>query len=175
MPRFGTKTLLIGFALAAVWFSTFGGYTGAQDVRRSMLLLVLVAAAFAAVYGRGRRRAFWAGFAAVMLVCGGLDLQRPLNRYVPDFTWLWSLGMNMPQIYSAPPYSVAVPTTATQGQVTIRYAAPVMPNTFVPATPATRPAVSMATSDTIAAVWTFVLSIISGFAVAFIYTQTRAA
>src|SRR6476619_1149581 len=32
MPRFGTKSLLVSFAVAAVWLSTFSGYWAAQDV-----------------------------------------------------------------------------------------------------------------------------------------------
>jgi hypothetical protein len=82
MPRFGTKSLLIGFALVALWLSTFSGFTGAGDVRKSILLLILVTSGFAAVFSRGKQRAFCAGFAIVMLLCGGLDVQRPLNRYL---------------------------------------------------------------------------------------------
>jgi hypothetical protein len=88
MPRFGTKTLLIVTAVVALWLSTLSGYAAGQDVRRSILLLVLVLSLFAAIYGRGTRRAFWSGFFVVMLLCGGTDLQRPLHRYVPDFAWL---------------------------------------------------------------------------------------
>jgi hypothetical protein len=88
MPRFGTKTLLIATAVVALWLSTLSGYAAGNDVRRSILLLILVASAFAAVYGRGKKRAFWSGFFAVMLLCGGMDLQRPLHRYLPDFSWM---------------------------------------------------------------------------------------
>lgn len=105
MPRFGTRTLLIVFALVALWLSTFSGFAAAQDVRRSMLLSILVAAACLALYSRGRRRAYWAGFAIVMLLCGGLDLQRPLHRYVPDFAWQNTMGVSVqPYLAPAAPY-----------------------------------------------------------------------
>ena len=92
MPRFGTRALLVSFALAAVWFATFGasasslaGMMAAQDVRRSLLLLILIAVTGMAFATSGRRRAFWTAFAIVMFACGGLNLQRPLHRYVPEF------------------------------------------------------------------------------------------
>jgi len=56
------------------------------DIRRSILLVILIASGAAAVYSRERRRAFWSAFAFVMFVCGGLTYERPLYRYVPELT-----------------------------------------------------------------------------------------
>ena len=95
MPRFGTRTLLIVSGLIALWLATFAGHGAAQDVRRSMLLLGLVAATCLAIFSRGQRRAFWTGFAVVMFLCGGLSMDRPLHRYVPDFVWQHTFGVNM--------------------------------------------------------------------------------
>src|SRR5262245_45666565 len=117
MPRYGTRTLLIVFALVAVWFATFGassaslaGMMAAQDLRRSMLLLVLVAVTGLAITSRGRKRVFWSGFAIVMFLCGGMNLQRPLYRYLPDFAWQQTMGVNVapaPYITPAPPTAVS--------------------------------------------------------------------
>jgi len=87
MPRYGTRTLLVVIGIITLWLATFAGHGAAQDLRRSMLLLALVAAGCLAIYSDGRRRAFWAGFAIVMFLCGGLSIDRPLHRYVPDFFW----------------------------------------------------------------------------------------
>jgi hypothetical protein len=70
MPRFQIKTLLIAFAIVALWLSSFSGFAAADDVRRSLLLAVLAVAGYAAAYCRGRRRAFWAGFFFTMLAHG---------------------------------------------------------------------------------------------------------
>ena len=70
MPRFGIKTLLIGFAVVALWLSTFSGYFAANDVRRCILLAVLAASGYSAAYSRGRSRAFWVGFFVTMLAHG---------------------------------------------------------------------------------------------------------
>jgi len=87
MPSFGIKALLFAFSLVALWLSTFSGYAAGGDVRASVLLMVFVAAGYAAVYSGGKRRAFWAGFFVVMLVCGGNLMQGPINKYVPQFGW----------------------------------------------------------------------------------------
>jgi hypothetical protein len=87
MPRYSTKTLLIFFGIIGLWLATFAGQAAAQDLRHSILLLVLVAAASMAVYSHGRQRAFWGAFAIVMFLCGGLTMNRPLHRYLPDFVW----------------------------------------------------------------------------------------
>jgi hypothetical protein len=84
MPRFGTKMLLIAVAVVAIWLSTFAGYKGASDIRAAIMFVVTFAAGFAAVYNRGSRRAFWAGFVSALLVLAAF----PHNgRFVPGLGW----------------------------------------------------------------------------------------
>jgi hypothetical protein len=187
MPRYGTGTLLVAFAIAAVWLSTFSGYWAAQDVRRSILLLILVASGSLALYGRGRRRAFWSAFAIVMFVCGGLSYERPLYRYVPDFVWMDTgpvvspYGYNSyaplttPQaVYAVPP---TAPTPADPGepqpaQPPAFTPMPAPPTVYQPAPPA--PAgitIREALNDTFAAAWTLGLAAIAGFIAAYIFNQ----
>src|SRR3954466_12713642 len=105
MPRFGTKSLLVLVAVAALWLSTFGGHRGGDAVRRSILLLIFVTAGVAAVCARGRQRAFCVAFFAVMLLCGGFSLSTPMYRYVPTFRWRESVGLsnNLTPLPSASP------------------------------------------------------------------------
>ena len=183
MPRFGTKTLLIAFALLALWLSTFSGFPAASDVRRSMLLLVLVASLFLANYSQGKRRAYWSGFTLVMLLCGGLNLQQPLNRYVPDFAWQWMLGLNIQSatLYPAPYTSAGSPnlipltvgsTYSTPSQPPIvTYSAPVPYSPYAPIP--IRSTAWAAMGETLAAAWTLGLSALSGFIAAYIFSRTR--
>jgi hypothetical protein len=70
MPRFGLKTLLIGFVVVALWMSTFPRfYEGSEDVRDSLKVLIVVASAIAAYCLEGRQRIFWMGFAATWIWC----------------------------------------------------------------------------------------------------------
>ena len=73
MRRFGLKSLLIVTTVIAIWLATFSvpdqGLQGAgAHIRRAMLVMVLIAAGVAAVCNRGRRRAFWSAFCAMMLL-----------------------------------------------------------------------------------------------------------
>jgi hypothetical protein len=180
MPRYGTRTLLIAFALVAVWFATFGASStsmasvmAAQDVRRSMLLLVLIAATGVAIASRGRRRAFWTAFAIVMFACGGLNLQRPLHRYVPEFAWQQVVGAPVVTPYLAPtPAPVAAARTTGRGQVVYSYSAPA-PYTVTTAGMGGSSA-WIAFSETAAATWTFALAALSGFIAAYIYSRPPA-
>jgi hypothetical protein len=187
MPRFGTRTLLIVFALAAVWFATFGASSNslasvmaAQDVRRSMLLLILIAATGMALSSTGRRRAFWLAFAIVMLLCGGLNLQRPLHRYVPDFAWQQVVGSGAvsPYLMPAPtPAPVASTRMTGRGQVVYSYSAPTAATPYTAFTTAgigSSPG-WLALSETAAAAWTFALAALCGFVAAFIYSRSRPA
>jgi hypothetical protein len=131
MPRFGTKTLLFAFILVALWFSTFSGYAAGHDVRASVLLVVFLAAGFAAIYGRGRLRAFWAGFFVVMLLCGGNFWQGPANKYVPNFSWRspvivpmpYGAYFSAPAVYQPSPY-VSDPAIAVPQPYRLAIAAP---------------------------------------------------
>jgi hypothetical protein len=157
MPRFGTKTLLIATAVVALWLSTLSGYAAANDVRRSILLLILVASAFAAIYGRGKTRAFWAGFFAVMLLCGGTDLQRPLHRYLPDFAWL----------SPAPTLTTAYQVASRPGGQ-LRIVTP-SPNPFVTTSAGTAVPTPPIWIIVVGTAWILALSLIGGFIAALIF------
>jgi hypothetical protein len=161
MPRFGTKTLLIVTAVVALWLSTLSGYAAGNDVRRSILLLVLVLSGFAAVYGRGKRRAFWSGFFVVMLLCGGTDLQRPLHRYVPDFAWLSASSVPQAayQVWSSP-----------GGRVTRTIAPPPVPGFFTPNAPA-----APIWTIVVGTAWILILSVMGGFIAMYVFSQNRTA
>jgi hypothetical protein len=157
MPRFGTKTLLIATAVVALWLSTLSGYAAANDVRKSILLLILVASVFAAIYGRGKTRAFWSGFFAVMLLCGGTDLQRPLHRYLPDFAWL----------SPAPTTAYQVASRGVGGQLRIVTSPP---NQFLAANAvAPAPTAPPIWTIVVGTTWILVLSLIGGFIAGLIF------
>jgi hypothetical protein len=183
MPRYSTRTLLIVFGLIGLWLTTFAGGGAAQDIRRSMLLLALVGASCLAIFGQGRRRVFWTGFAVVMFLCGGLSMNRPLYRYVPEFMWQYTVGASMP-IYSAPPIAYSpTPVPATPGsqppQIVSYNVSPYAPG--VPGTYGSpysgfafrQPTVWLGLIDTMTAGWTLALSALAGFVAAYVYSRTR--
>jgi hypothetical protein len=188
MPRYGTRTLLIVFGIIALWLATFAGHGAAQDFRRSMLLLALVAAACLAIFSHGRRRAFWTGFAVVMFLCGGISMNRPLHRYVPDFVWQNNLGVNMvvspaPAVMYPPPMLAPTPADpGSQPPQVITYS----PSPYSSGMPGTyggpysglafrQPTVWLGLIDTMTAGWTLALSALGGFVAAYIYSRTRPA
>jgi hypothetical protein len=161
MPRFGTKTLLIVTAIVALWLSTLSGYAAGNDVRRSILLLVLVLSGFAAVYGRGRRRAFWSGFFVVMLLCGGTDLQRPLHRYLPDFAWLSAFAPHAQyQVWSS---------TTTSGRLRVAPATPPTAWGFATSNAADAPIWTIV----VGTAWILVLSMLGGLIAMYVFSQNR--
>ena len=87
MPRFSIRTLLIAFAVVAVWFSTFAwkgtpfAPTPGPEIRRIIFLGILIASGSAAVYLHGRRRAFWSGFFVTMLL---LSYTRQPSLLIPN-------------------------------------------------------------------------------------------
>src|SRR4051812_46063740 len=89
MPNFGIKTLLIAFAVFALWLSAFIGYPGAEDIRSVMLLLLLIASAAKAYCYIGRRKMFWLGFTAVMLAIAYTS-----GGFVPRLSWLAYLNQS---------------------------------------------------------------------------------
>lgn len=99
MPRFGMKSLLIVFAVIALWLSTFAGYTGADDVRAFIMLTILITSGVAALSSTGRRRAFWAGFFGTMLA---VATKLFFIAFVATFRWMrelsveWALGIKEP-------------------------------------------------------------------------------
>jgi hypothetical protein len=184
MPRYSTRTLLIVFGVIGLWLATFAGGGAAQDIRRSMLLLVLVGATCLAIFGQGRRRVFWTGFAVVMFLCGGLSMDRPLHRYVPDFMWQHTFGVSMP-IYNAPAiaYSAPTPVPATAGSqppqivsYSVSPYAPGMPGTYggpYSGLAFRQPTVWLGLIDTMTSGWTLALSALAGFVAAYVYSRTR--
>jgi hypothetical protein len=68
MPRFRVGSLLILFAFVAMWLSTFAKYTGSEDVRHGLRLLIAATSVVAAYCNGGRARAFWMGFAAIWIL-----------------------------------------------------------------------------------------------------------
>ena len=181
LPRFGTRSLLLAFAVAALWLSTFAGYAAAQDVRRSIMLVVFLISGFAALYSRGQQRAFWSGFFAVMLLCAGLDLQQPLHRYVPDFVWQNSIETSAqlapPPVYVAPSSGSYVAPSAPSlpqppDQVITPTPLPAPPTYYSPAaiTPSRK---WQALGETTTAIWTLALATLTAFATGYIYNQLQ--
>jgi hypothetical protein len=87
MPQFGLKTLLLAFVAGALWLSTSAGYPAAPDVQASIALVILLAAAFAVAYPRGRRRTFWAGFLVAFLLMSCAPLSKMFPHAIPAFNW----------------------------------------------------------------------------------------
>jgi hypothetical protein len=79
--------MLIVSGVVALWFSTFTGYAAADDVRRSMVLLTLAASVLAAYCSDGKQRAFWLGFAIVIVPMGYHSPEMP----IPNFSWTTNL------------------------------------------------------------------------------------
>jgi hypothetical protein len=177
MFRFSVKTLLFAFVLVAAWFSTFAGYRGSMDVRASVLLVVLLTAGFAALYSRGKQRAFLAGFFVVLFLNGGNLFQAPLAKYVPNFSWLSMPSSAFAPVYSAPPpvISYAPSVSSGQGQTITRFVAPVAPQAaFFPApAAATNYDSVLAMNATIEVVWIFALGVIVGLIARWLYSTMR--
>jgi hypothetical protein len=175
MVRFSTKALLFAFVLVAAWFSTFAGYRGSMDVRASVLLVVLLTAGFAALYSRGKERAFVTGFFVVLLVNGGNLFQAPLSKYLPNFSWL---NATLSPVF-APPYApapvVAYSAPVGNGPQTIaRYMA--TPVTPIPATIPAQVAnyhYTLAMNATIEVAWIFALGSIVGLIAMWLYSSMR--
>lgn len=174
MIRFGTRTLLFAFVLVALWFSTFSGYAAGRDVRASVLLIVFLAAGYAAIYSRGKQRAFWSGIFIVMLLLGGNPFEGPVNKYVPNFLWRTMQPMQTMTIrYAAPTvaYSPAYQPYATPTPQ------PAPPSPIPPmASPVTVFPVAvndyqftLALNDTIAFAWTLFLGSLAGLVGILVY------
>jgi hypothetical protein len=167
--------MLFAFILVAAWCSTFSGYAAGRDVRASVLLVVFLAAGYAALYNRGTARAFWVGVFAVMLLAGGNFFQGPVNKYVPNFIWWSQNRTSMSVVYSSPQPVYAQPTPvqpyATPGQPAPPPLATAV--AFAPA-PVTDYAFQLAVSETIAAIWTLTLAAIVGLVGVWIYSTRRA-
>jgi hypothetical protein len=86
MTRFSLKAILIVVTLVGLWLSSMtipGGY----DLRRVIILLIVVSSVSATYCSIGRRRAFWLSFALVMaLMAVGIFRVSP-EWPVPNFNW----------------------------------------------------------------------------------------
>jgi hypothetical protein len=145
-----------------------------------MLLLILVAATCLAIYSRGRRRAFWTGFAVVMFLCGGISMDRPLHRYVPDFVWQHTFGVNMATIPAPATYYATQPVLPSPStpQAQVIYSSPYMAAPYpgpYSGMAFSQPTVWLGLIDTMTAGWTLALSALSGFLAAYVYSRTRPA
>jgi hypothetical protein len=90
LPRFGIKGLLIAVAIVASWLATFRVPTDGNDhagiqLRLTIILGSCLAAGIAALYFRGKRQAFWVGFAATL----SLLFTKP-GAWTPD---LWGVAL----------------------------------------------------------------------------------
>ncbi|HEY2827364.1 MAG TPA: hypothetical protein VGJ04_07160 [Pirellulales bacterium] len=65
------KQLLVVVGVVALWLATFNVPDGTGEagiiIRLGILLMVVISAGFSAIYFRGKRQAFWAGFFVAML------------------------------------------------------------------------------------------------------------
>jgi hypothetical protein len=178
MIRFGTKTLLFAFILVALWCSTFGGYAAGRDVRASVLLVVFLAVGYAAVYSRGKQRAFWSGIFLVMLISGGNVFEGPVNKYVPNFLWRTIQPTQTMTIrYAAPPATYSPYPYTSSG-----YRTPNPPTAIPPMTgPMAVSSVTtndnyeftLALNDTIATAWTLILGSLVGLVGIWVYGSIR--
>ena len=173
MIRFGTKTLLFAFVLVALWCSTFGGYAAGRDIRASVLLIVFLAAGYAAVYSRGKQRAFWSGVFMVMLLAGGNVFEGPLNKYVPNFLWRTMQPMqNMAIQYVTPQVVYPSPAQPYRPSTPAPPSAPIPPMTS-PVTvfpvPLNDYEFTKAVNDTIAIAWTLILGSLAGLVGILVY------
>ena len=99
MARFRIGTLLIVFAVVALWFSTITGYESAYDVRTLLMLSVLVASGVAATKYDGHRRAFWIGFFLTVLTTG-LDGRSPFGLpWAERLLYAYGMYQNLPNGY----------------------------------------------------------------------------
>jgi len=91
MPRFNLKTFFALLTIIALWLSTFAAKTVGSDVRRVLIILLIVAAILETYYSRGRRRAFSLGFTLVMLIMA-TNIFRPTPTWpMPNFYWWTSV------------------------------------------------------------------------------------
>jgi hypothetical protein len=166
--------------LVALWFSTFSSYAAASDVRASVLLVILFAAGYSAVYGRGKQRAFWSGFALVLVLTGGNFFNGALNKYIPNFYWrtvqstpTYSIQYASPPAYALPAFRSPMPAEPVPQPYAPTPVPPtpvtVVPATFAPAAPA-NPHFAIALNATIELLWTLALASIVGLIGVWVYS-----
>src|SRR3954447_15729665 len=87
--RFGLKSLLITVTVVSLWLSTLTAYTGSNDVQAFIWAAIVISSGAAAVCYKERRRAFWGGFFATMLLMSTRSL---VTMPTPGFTWAQQLS-----------------------------------------------------------------------------------
>ena len=95
MPSFSLTSLLIVFTAVVLWFSTFAGYPGADDVRALILLSILITSGVAAFSFSARRRAFWIGFFGTMLMT---VTRGTFNALGARFQWAMQVSRDLGQL-----------------------------------------------------------------------------
>jgi hypothetical protein len=98
------RFLLIVFAFAALWVSTFTRYRGADDIRAFILATILITSGIAAFSYTGRRRAFWAGFFGTMLV---MATRATSSIFVGSFQWAQQLARELTESIATTPRGMA--------------------------------------------------------------------
>ena len=83
MPRFTLKSMLLIFAVVAIWLSAFVAYPANYGVRYAIVLLTTVAAGLKAYCSRGRQKCFWLGFAVVLFMAAFTE-----GILGPNLRWL---------------------------------------------------------------------------------------
>jgi hypothetical protein len=84
--RFSLKAILVVVTVVGLWLSSMtipGGY----DLRRLLILLIVVSSVSATYCSTGRRRAFWLSFALVMLIMAVSIFRTNPEWPVPNFNW----------------------------------------------------------------------------------------
>ena len=87
--RFGIKSLLITVTVVSLWLSTLTAYSGSNDVQAFIWIAIVVSSGAAAMCYKDRRRAFWGGFFATMVL---VSTRSVVTVPTPGFTWAQQLS-----------------------------------------------------------------------------------
>src|SRR4051812_5786051 len=102
MPRFGVKSILVVFAVVALWCSTFSDYAAAGDVRRTIVFFTLVISILLAYWSERRQKVFWLSFAIVIVPMGCGIYYNSQQFPIPLFHWITQIfGDGTPKTYNA--------------------------------------------------------------------------
>jgi hypothetical protein len=97
--RFGIRTLLIAVTVVALWLSTLTGFTGSNDVQAFIWIAIVVLSGAAAICYKERRRAFWGGFFATMLLVSSRSVAIVPT---PGFMWAQQLSRTLSEYLNPP-------------------------------------------------------------------------
>jgi hypothetical protein len=97
LPRFGTKTLLLGFVLVALWLSTIYLHAVGSDIRDAIIFVISGSSLLGATYYRGRRQAFCIGFfITVLAVAVGAAPNYPHLHWIRNLLNAYDQQQNLP-------------------------------------------------------------------------------